>query len=170
MCKPWPNSQPPCATSTVPSVYTCTSAPAYNTGHHDTHTCTSVPAYNNVQIRLTYRQYLCHTRLSTKSCCTGSLISTAKQFYKHGSGDIWLQSSSSPRALPVIWGRRNGHAYHSSTLSCPVLSYTFNPKLSISLLLKSFSDFFSISFLVLVHLTFFLVCAPVLSLKIPALL
>ena len=27
---------------------------------------------------------------------------------------------SSPRAFPIIWGRRNGYAYHSSTLSCPV--------------------------------------------------
>ena len=73
-----------------------------------------------------------------------------------------LQQSSSSQAFPIIWGRRNGVEYHSSTLSNPVRPpplYIHSPYLFYTSLSTWFSVFLSISFLVLVHLTFLLVCA-----------
>ena len=69
---------------------------------------------------------------------------------------ILSPTSPPPRAFSIIW---NGIECHSSTLSCPVrpppltphFPYLFYTSLSIWL-----SVFLSVSFLVLVHLTFFL--------------
>ena len=62
--------------------------------------------------------------------------------------------SSSPRAFPIIWGRRNGYAYHSSTLSCPVRPPPLTPHF---LLHDSFHLVFCLRlrlFPAMVHLTF----------------
>ena len=71
-------------------------------------------------------------------------------------------SSSSPRVFPIICRRQNGYEYHSSTLSCPVRPPPLTPHfpyLFYTSLSTWFSVFPSVSFLVLVHLTFFLVRA-----------
>ena len=91
--------------------------------------------------------------------CTGRLRPSHRH---HGVLTLQLSSSSPPPAFPIIWGRRKGVEYHSSTLSCPVrppplmphFPYLFYTSLS-----TWFFVFLSVSFLVLVHLTFFLACA-----------
>ena len=69
----------------------------------------------------------------------------------------FLHFSSFPQVFPIIWGRRNGYEYNSSTLSCLIV----NPTFFISLLHKSFHLVFCIPLcllMVLVHLTFLFVC------------
>ena len=57
----------------------------------------------------------------------------------------YMLSDSSPRVFPIIWSRRNGYEYHSSTLSCPVrpppLTHTFSVTF-LFLCLRSFGLFF----------------------------
>ena len=69
-----------------------------------------------------------------------------------------IRHQSVSSTFPIISGHRNGIEYHSSTLFCPVrpspltahLPYIFYTSLSTWL-----SVFLSVSFLVLMHLTFF---------------
>ena len=48
-----------------------------------------------------------------------------------------IHLSSSPPAFPIIWDRRNGYEYHSSTLSCPIRPPPLTPTLSVYLLHES---------------------------------
>ena len=47
---------------------------------------------------------------------------------KSRGDNINFFTSSSPQAFPIIWGRRNGIEYHSSTLSCPVRHSPLTPR------------------------------------------
>ena len=105
-------------------------------------------------------------RLHSSTLCVFSLV------FAHHLGSFRFVythplSASSPWSLPIIWGRRYGIQYHSSTSSCPMrqrLSYIFYTSLS-----TWFSIFRSVSFLVMVHLIFFLARAfrPFFNMSIP---
>ena len=67
-----------------------------------------------------------------------------------------LCSSSSPQGFPIAWNCRNGFEYHYLCCSVPPpLTHTFHYYFFYTCLSTWFSVFLSVSFLVLVHLTFF---------------
>ena len=74
----------------------------------------------------------------------------------------YIPPSSSPLAFPIIWRRRNGYEYHSSTLSCPVRPPPLTPHFPYLFYttLSTLFSVFAVSFLVSVHLTFFLSLHP----------
>ena len=111
-----------------------------------------------------YTQLVVESRASGSSSSITDIVAHSdmvRDTHKLKGKPILFLSSSSPWAFPIIWGRPNGIEYHYSTLSClvrPPLTPRF-PYIFYTSLSTWFSVFLSISFLILVHLTFFLVRA-----------